>query len=146
MPTKTATKRHFEPGVLEEAARKRTQHRIVRAYLDALEYRQTLSSSRQVNPERLEDRLDQVNAELATATSLERVRLTQERLDLEESLAYVGEDNGDEMFNELEEDFVAVAKEWAERKGITYSTLREVGVPAAVLTRAEVPRTRRRRQ
>lgn len=45
-------------------------------------------------------------------------------------------------FADLEEAFIAVAADWAERKRISYAALREVGVPARVLREAGVPRTR----
>ena len=35
-----------------------------------------------------------------------------------------------------------MAKAYGERKGITYSTWRAAGVSAAVLSKAEIPRTR----
>ena len=43
----------------------------------------------------------------------------------------------------LEEAFVGAASEYSDRKGISYSAWRELGVPAAVLKRAGVKRTRR---
>lgn len=141
--TAARNQRQYEPGALQEAARKRSQHRTVRLYLSALEYRQN-TTGRGLNRERLEGRLARVTEELETATSLERVRLIQEQMDLEASLQYAGDDDGDVLYQELEEDFVDVAREWAERKKITYSSLREAGVPAAVLLRAGIPRTRRR--
>lgn len=43
----------------------------------------------------------------------------------------------------IEEAFVKAAKEYSERKGITYSAWREVGVPAATLKATGIQRTRR---
>ena len=40
----------------------------------------------------------------------------------------------------LEGDFIKVAKTYGERKGISYASWREVGVPAAVLARADISR------
>jgi hypothetical protein len=42
----------------------------------------------------------------------------------------------------LEKGFVRVARIYGERKGISYSTWRAVGVSAAVLQQAKIPRTR----
>ncbi len=42
---------------------------------------------------------------------------------------------------ELENGFEKVAKGYAERKGITYSAFRQIGVPAAVLKKAGISRT-----
>ena len=40
----------------------------------------------------------------------------------------------------LEEDFVAAARAYGERKGISYAAWREAGVDAAVLKRAGISR------
>ena len=42
----------------------------------------------------------------------------------------------------LETAFVDVAKSYSERQGIGYQSWREVGVPAAVLSRAGITRRR----
>ena len=42
----------------------------------------------------------------------------------------------------LEAGFFDVAKSYSERQGITYQSWREVGVPAAVLARAGISRSR----
>ena len=42
----------------------------------------------------------------------------------------------------LEKSFVKVARPYGERKGISYSAWRTVGVPASVLQQAKIPRTR----
>ena len=43
----------------------------------------------------------------------------------------------------LETDFVAVAKPYAQRKGISYEAWREAGVPAATLKAAGIGRGKR---
>jgi hypothetical protein len=43
----------------------------------------------------------------------------------------------------LETDFVSVAKEYSQRKGISYAAWREVGVEPAVLKKAGVTRSTR---
>jgi hypothetical protein len=144
MPRKSATKRRqYDPGALAEAARRRGQHRTVRLYLEALDYRQSVRT-RRTDPERLEARRDAIDEELASAHGLERVKLIQERMDLEDRLQYEASDDDDVVFEGLQEDFVAVAAEWATRKGLSYSSLRQIGVPAAVLQRAGIARTRSR--
>jgi hypothetical protein len=42
---------------------------------------------------------------------------------------------------QLEKDFVKAAAPYSERKGISYSAWREVGVPAAVLDKAGIARS-----
>ena len=44
----------------------------------------------------------------------------------------------------LEEEFVKTARTYSERKGISYSAWRQVGVPPSVLARASIARTRSR--
>jgi hypothetical protein len=85
-------------------------------------------------PEQLQGRID------AESDPAKRLELVQRRLDLTEQLAH--ESNGPDL-NGLEAEFVKVAKSYAERKGISYTAFREVGVPAATLKRAGIPRTRR---
>ena len=63
----------------------------------------------------------------------------QERINLEAELANK-EDAVD--LKALEDDFVAAAKGYGERKGITYTAWRAAGVEATVLRRAGIPRTR----
>jgi hypothetical protein len=41
----------------------------------------------------------------------------------------------------LETDFIRVAGAYAQRKGITYHAFRAVGVPAATLKKAGIPRS-----
>ena len=42
----------------------------------------------------------------------------------------------------LEKSFIKVARVYGERKGISYSAWRAVGVSASVLQQAKIPRTR----
>ena len=42
----------------------------------------------------------------------------------------------------LEKGFIKVARNYGERKGISYSAWRTVGVSASVLQQAKIPRTR----
>ena len=60
------------------------------------------------------------------ATPMQELKLVQERHDLGELAAWYGD----------EDDFVAVARTYSRRHGITFDTWREIGVPAAVLRRA----------
>jgi len=43
----------------------------------------------------------------------------------------------------LEKNFIKVARLYGERKGVSYSAWRKVGVSAAVLQKAKIARTRR---
>ena len=48
---------------------------------------------------------------------------------------------GDTEIGELEAGFVAVAKLYSERKGLTYAAWREAGVDARVLKQAGISRS-----
>ena len=116
--------------------RGRAEGRIVRDYLEALRNSKP-KRGRKRTPESIKSRLAKIEAELETASAIDELQLVQERRDLTEEL---------ETFNsavdvtKLEGDFVRVAKSYAERKGISYSSWRDVGVPAATLTTAGIRR------
>ena len=107
----------------------RDQGRAVRRYLEALEANRP-RRGRKRSPESIKKRLDTIETEIATADPLRRVHLVQERSNLQAMLE-ASESNVD--IDELEKDFVTAAAPYSERKGITYATWREVGVPAGVL-------------
>ena len=71
------------------------------------------------------------------SSPIKKVELIQERSDLTVELATMGTKVD---LSGLEKGFVKSAKTYSERKGITYSTWREVGVPADVLKRAGITR------
>jgi hypothetical protein len=114
----------------------RDQGRAVRRYLEALEAHKP-RRGRKRSPESLKKRLDDVETEIATADPLKRLHLVQERLDLQNALE-ASESKVD--LDQLEKDFVKSAAPYSERKGITYSAWREVGVPANVLEKAGISR------
>jgi hypothetical protein len=120
-------------------ARGRSQGRAVREYLAALD--QSSKPGRRVSKEELQKRLAETQERIASeGDPAKRLDLIQKRLDIEERLA----DQEEEVdLGQLEKDFVGAAKEYAERKGISYSAFREAGVPAAVLKEAGIARTRR---
>lgn len=120
---------------------RRQQHLAVSAYLAALEHANAPSGTRAVSPERLEARLAAVCTELETATSLDRVNLLQEEMDLQARLEEAVEDEGDSL-TDLEATFIEIGADWAERKGISYAALRAVDVPARVLRAAGISRSR----
>lgn len=115
----------------------RDQGRAVRRYLEALEANKPRRGRRR-SPESITKRLATIETDLPTAGPLKRLHLIQERLDLQAALeaSEAGTDIAD-----LEAQFVAVAASYGERKGITYSAWRELGVPAPVLAQAGISRT-----
>ncbi|HET6773749.1 MAG TPA: hypothetical protein VFH36_10600 [Acidimicrobiales bacterium] len=115
----------------------REQGRAVRRYLEALEANKP-RRGRKRSPESLKKRLDTIDSEIASADPLKRVHLVQERADLQDALD-ASASNVD--IGQLEKAFVKSAAPYSERKGITYTTWREVGVPAAVLEKAGISRS-----
>ena len=114
----------------------RDQGRAVRRYLEALEAHKP-RRGRKRTTDSMKKRLVAVEAEIATADPLKRLHLVQERFDLETALE-ASESKVD--LNQLEKDFVKSAAPYSERKGISYSAWRELGVPAAVLEKAGISR------
>lgn len=115
----------------------REQGRAVRKYLEALEANRP-KRGRKRTKESMEKRLAAVKDQLPTADPLKRLHLVQEKMDLENQLAAEG--SGVDM-SELEAQFVAAAKPYSERKGISFSAWRELGVPAQVLSKAGISRS-----
>lgn len=115
----------------------RTQGRAVRLYLEALESTKP-KRGRKRTPESISKRIATIDATIEEATPLQRLELTQERLDLEAELAADG-DTVD--LSELEADFIKAAGPYATRKGISYAAFRSIGVPAPVLKAAGIPRS-----
>lgn len=123
----------------EALAKGREQGRIVREYLAALD--QPKKPGRKISPEeaakRAKDLQNRIDAEADPVT---RIELIQKRLDMEDRAATA---TNEPDLEALQKQFIKVAKDYGERRGITYSAWREAGVPAAVLKEAGVPRTRR---
>lgn len=108
--------------------------RAVKEYLTALEG-QRPKRGRKRTRETVEKRLADVRDSLGGAAPLQRVQLVQERLDLEAELERM-EADAKVSIDDLEATFVEHCAAYSSSKGITWSAWREVGVPAAVLTRA----------
>ena len=114
----------------------RNESRAVRSYLDALEAHRP-KRGRKRTPESVERRLEAIEAELEEADPITRVNLVQERLNLQDEL--VSLTAGTDL-SELEDGFVDAAKGYSQRRGISYSAWREVGVEPTVLKRAGIGR------
>ncbi len=120
-------------------AKGRQQGRAVRDYLAALN--EEKKPGRRVDPDTLAQKITHVQDQIARETDpAKRVEHIQKRLDLE---AQQADASGQVDAEALQQGFIEAAKEYSQRKGITYSAWREAGVPAAVLKAAGVPRTRR---
>ncbi len=115
----------------------RAQGRAVRAYLEALETHRP-KRGRKRTPETMRARIAAIDSSLAEADPMARLQMVQERMDLNQSIE-AAETKVD--LTAYEDAFVSAARAYGERKGISYAAWREVGVPAAMLTRAGVSRS-----
>ena len=114
----------------------REEGRAVRRYLEAMEAHKP-KRGRKRNPDTIEKRLQQIEERIESADALTKVHLVQERLNLTRELA--NQDAAVDLVA-LEEGFVKAARNYSERKGITYAAWREAGIDASVLRRAGIRR------
>lgn len=118
-------------------AQGRRESRAIKSYLEALKSRRP---GRPVTPDSVRKRIDSIDERLAAEDDpLKQLELRQERIDAETTLKEV---ESKEDIDVLEKGFVDAAKPYSERKGISYTAWRQVGVPARVLKEAGIPRTR----
>jgi len=115
-------------------AKGREEGRIVRRYLDALEFQRPRRGRRR-SPEAIEQRLATIAKRLPEADSLTRLHLIQEQVDLQAELRDAAP--ADDL-TDLERAFVKVARSYSERKGITFAAWRAIGVSAQVLDKANI--------
>lgn len=81
------------------------------------------------------EQLELVEAEIPlTVDPLTRVLLHQRAIDLKAKLEEMETTEAD--FEQIEEEFIENVARWAEQKKISYSALREAGVPAQILRKA----------
>ena len=142
MPTNTAKNSRKKTAMSDQhkaaLAKGREEGRTVRLYLEALEATKP-RRGRKRTPDSIKKRLVTIDAALEEADPLSRLQLIQEQQDLDAELAY-----GDNTLDiaSLEKAFIKVAKSYGDRKGISYSAWRHVGVSAPVLQQAKIARTR----
>jgi hypothetical protein len=116
----------------------RRESRAVKSYLEALGSRRP---GRPVTVESVKKKIAGIEERLdSEGDPLKRLELVQSKLDAEDQLESLSLEAD---IDELEKEFVSIARSYSERRGISYSAWREVGVSAAVLKDAGVPRTRR---
>lgn len=96
---------------------------------------------RKVTKATLDQRLTDARIRLKTAKGVEKVLAAQEVRDLETKTARLNP-SGDTDMKSLESEFIRIAKKFGENRGVGYSAWRDAGVPADVLRRAGVGRTR----
>lgn len=134
-----STRRKMTDDHEERLADGRAASQVVRRYLEALDATRP-RRGRQPSVDALHARLDDVAERLEGAGALPRLLLLQERRELQRRLETATQSGAD--VSELEADFVKVAKEYGERKGVEYSSWVDAGVSPVVLTRAGIARSR----
>ena len=118
-------------------AQGRLESKVVREYPEALRNSKP-KRGRKRSAETIQKRLDKIETELASADPLAELLLVQERRDLQDEFENLGSGND---LSDAENAFVSIAKSYTERRHISYATWREIGVDAAVLKRAGIPRS-----
>ena len=114
----------------------RSESRAVGSYLAALEANRPKRGRRRTS-ESITARLEAIDEALAEADMLTRVNLIQERMNLAHELDLI-DDVVD--LSDLEAEFVSVAHNYSQRRGISYAAWREAGIDAALLRKAGIGR------
>lgn len=138
-PAKRAATRTLSPSHKAALAEGRTLSATVDHYLSAVNTPKR--RGRKVARGALEQRLTKAQQELRSGTGVTKVLLAQEVRDLQARLAQLASSAGADV-KSLEADFVKIAKRFGEQRGIGYGAWRDAGVPADVLKRAGIARTR----
>jgi hypothetical protein len=115
----------------------RTQGRAVRNYLDALEATKP-KRGRKRTADSIQKRLSAIDTELATTDPLTALNMRQERRNLQAEMAAMDEKVD---LDDVEKAFVEAAKDYGQRRGISYDVWRESGVSAEVLKKAGISRS-----
>lgn len=97
---------------------------------------------RKVSKADLTKRLAAAKAASRTAVGVDKVLAAQEVRDLQKRITDLSSTNGDIDVKSLEGAFISAGKQFGENRGITYGAWREAGVPAVVLAKAGIARTR----
>ncbi len=120
----------------EALAQGRQESKAVRDYLEALDQHRPRRGRKRTS-ESINKRLLAIEQTLDAASPMQRLSLTQERMDLQAELGTLG---AAVDLSGLEKGFVAVAKSYSDRKGISHAAWRALHVPADVLKRAGIVR------
>jgi hypothetical protein len=134
--TKKRSKSPMSNEHKEALALGREQGRAVRRYLEALDLHKP-KRGRKRTSESIQKQLASIEDKLGVADPLSRVQLIQQRMDLQAELESKGQTVD---LAALEGDFVKAARDYGQRKGISYAAWREAGVDAAVLKKAGISR------
>jgi len=117
----------------------RTMSATVDRYLSAVNTPKR--RGRKVSKTALVSRLAEARTKAKSASGVEKVLAAQEVRDLQIRIANMDAAGGNDI-KSLEAAFVKIAKQFGENRGIGYGAWRDAGVPAVVLKKAGVARTR----
>lgn len=134
--TSTSTKRTMSDDHKAAIAEGRVQSRAVKNYLDAVVANKPKRGRRRT-PDSIQARVDAIDASIDGADPITALKLRQEKKDLTAELASSGSKVD---LSALEDDFVAQAKAYGARNGISYGVWREAGVAPGVLKKAGITR------
>ena len=138
--TKRPSARRLSASHKKALAEGRTMSATVDRYLSAVNTPKR--RGRKVSKASLQQRLVDARAKARTAKGVEKVLAAQDIRDLQNRIAALDAAGGGNDLKSLEASFVKIAKQFGENRGIGYSAWREAGVPAPVLKRAGIARTR----
>jgi hypothetical protein len=113
--------------------------RVVRRYLSALDAQRPGRGAVRT-AESVQHRIHQVDTLLLSADPVQKLHLTQERIDLHAEFLRLT--TGQLDMAELEKAFVRVAKAYGDRHDISYSAWRQIGVGSEVLAQAGIAQTK----
>jgi hypothetical protein len=114
----------------------RRQQRAVADYLEAVSANKP-KRGRKRSPETIDKQLAEIEEKIASANAITRLALVEQRLQLTRERDALG---AEVDLTPLEDAFVAVARAYGERKGISAAAWKEIGVPAEVLKKAGITR------
>jgi hypothetical protein len=159
MPAKKATKKAVRKPAKQAAGRvskRPAARKLSTAHKRALAEGRTMSATvdrylsavntpkrrgRKVSRASLEKRLSAARARSKAASGVDKVLAAQEIRDLQTRIAALESSSGGDLAS-LEAAFVKIAKRFGENRGIGYGAWRDAGVPAVVLKKAGIARTR----
>jgi hypothetical protein len=96
---------------------------------------------RKVSKATLEQRLAAARTRFKTSAGVDKLLAAQEVRDLRARLTRLASESAVDV-KSLEAAFVKIAKTFSENRGVTYGAWRDAGVPAPVLKKAGIQRTR----
>lgn len=136
MPITSEKKRALTGEHKQAMALGRKQSKVINQYLTVIQAEKP-KRGRKRTVESIQRQLDEIDAKLKDASPVVRLNLMSQQRVLQADLQRLEEK---QEIDGLEEQFVEVAKDFGERKGIEYKTWREFGVPSEVLEKAGIGR------